>query len=285
MCGNDGHTEFLHSADYFFTKEEFSIVKCNKCNFVYTNPVPAPEKLPSYYETEEYLSHQTEEKSLLGRVYQTIRGINIKRKYHLIETYKASGKVLEIGTGTGELLVRFKQNGWKTFGIEPNNKARYFANQQYGLDVHTEEQLDTFPSQSFDVIMLWHVLEHVFDLQKRMKQIKRLLKETGFVFIAVPNINSPDFAKYGKYWAGLDLPRHLYHFNEQSVRKLLQNHALKLIASYPLKFDAYYISLLSEKYAGKKIPYFPAFYNGFRSNLAAKKHNNYSSMIFVATEY
>lgn len=285
LCGSDKYSVFIKSADYFLTMEKFTVVKCDLCNFIFTNPVPDKENLSYYYESKEYLSHQTNNKSLIGRIYTTVKRINIQKKYKLIQQYRSSGSVLEIGTGTGELLYYFKKRGWKTTGIEPNEKARLFANKQYELEVFDEIQLDSYSLKSFDVIMMWHVLEHIFDLQDRMKQIKKLLKENGYLFIAVPNINSYDFSKYGSHWAGLDLPRHLYHFNENSIKKLLQKHALKYITSYPMKFDAYYVSLLSERYLDSLLPYLSAFKNGYRSNHYAKHNNEYSSMIFVATEY
>jgi 2-polyprenyl-3-methyl-5-hydroxy-6-metoxy-1,4-benzoquinol methylase len=285
LCGSNEHDHYLRSADYFFTKEEFDIVKCKECGFLYTDPIPNENLIGSYYESSNYLSHQAENKNLTAWIYRTIRNINVKKKFSLVQKFKPDGNVLEIGTGTGELLNYFQQKGWKTIGIEPNENACEYARSTYGLDISDENRLNELKLKSFDVIMLWHVLEHVYDLRTRMKQIKNLLKETGFIFIAVPNINSPDFKKYGKYWAGLDLPRHLYHFNENSIRKLLQNHALKLISSYPMKFDAFYVSLLGERYLGNSAPYFRAFFNGYNANLKAKKENNYSSMIFVATEY
>lgn len=285
LCGSEQNEIYLNSADYFFTGEEFSIAKCKNCGFLFTNPIPNIETIGSYYESPEYLSHQAENNNLSTRIYRIIRNVNIKKKYRLVNKFKPNGKVLEIGTGTGELLNYFNEKGWKTIGIEPNELAREFAKSNFDLEVSDENKLNEFEPKSFHVIMLWHVLEHVYELQNRMKQIKRLLKENGFLFIAVPNINSPDSQKYGKHWAGLDLPRHLYHFNESSIRKLLQNHSLKLISSFPMKFDAYYVSLLSERYLGTSLLYFSAFYNGYRSNLQAKKDNNYSSMIFVATEY
>jgi len=284
-CGSVDNTFYLKSADYFFTKEEFNIVKCNQCGLMFTNPVPGKESIASYYESPDYLSHKAADKSLTAKIYRSVRTINIKKKYHLIQKFKTQGKVLEIGTGTGELLKYFHKKNWKTIGIEPNEYAREFARKNYGLEIYDENRLNELESKSFDVIMLWHVLEHVYELQNRMKQIKKLIKENGFIFIAVPNIDSPDFQKYGKYWAGLDLPRHLYHFNENGIRKLFYNNSLKLISSYPMKFDAYYVSLLSERYMDNSTPYLSAFFNGYMSNLRAKKKNNYSSMIFVATEY
>jgi len=101
------------------------------------------------------------------------------------------------------------------------------------------------------------------------------------VIIALPNLNSPDAVKYGSHWAGLDVPRHLYHFTEDTFKMLLEANDMELIKSIPMKFDAYYVSLLSETYLKKSQPFVPAFANGLRSNRLARRDNNYSSMIFA----
>ena len=284
-CGSQHFDHYLKTKDYFFTKKDFKLSRCNECTLVFTNPIPSVDKLSSFYESEKYLSHNATKISLIDIVYRIARQINIRRKYKLINKYKKPSKVLDIGTGTGELLHYFKENGWETIGIEPNNSARKFASEKNGLSVFTEEKLEELEEKSFDLIMMWHVLEHVVKLNERIEQIKRLLKSDGVIIIGVPNINSPDFHYYQKYWAGLDAPRHLYHFSETSIRNLFKRHSIRIIQSWPMKLDAYYVSLLSEKYRGNKFAYFNAFLRGFKSNIKARKqNNNYSSMIFVAKE-
>lgn len=284
VCRNQDISLVLNTTDHFLTHEKFDIVKCNQCELVFTNPIPTKDHLGSYYESNEYLSHKPDHKSLRNFVYQLIRNINIKRKYRLVTNYQTSGNLLEIGIGTGELLNHFNKNGWKTTGIEPNESARKYAVNNYRLDVFEEMKLNKLRENSFDVIMLWHVLEHVYDLHERMQQIKKLLKNKGYIFIAVPNLNSPDFRKYQEYWAGLDVPRHLYHFTERSLTNLLNSYSLQIIDKFPMKFDAYYVSLLSEKYLGNGMSYLSALINGYKSNREARKRNNYSSMIFVVSE-
>ena len=280
-CGKSDFAPFLKTKDYFLTQEEFQLDKCKQCGFVFTNPIPALSELPKYYDSPDYLSHTANSFSFTGEVYKLFRNANIKNKYNLVNQ-KAKGKsILDIGCGTGELLNYFQQKGWSVQGVEPNKSARSFASKNYNLSVSDENELDLFEKNSFDVISMWHVLEHVPNLNSRMNQLSSLIKKDGLIVIALPNLDSPDAVKYGPHWAGLDVPRHLYHFTEDSFRVLLEKHDMELIESIPMKFDAYYVSLLSEKYLGKKVPYFPAFINGLQSNFAAKKNNNYSSMIFV----
>ncbi|MEJ2593556.1 MAG: class I SAM-dependent methyltransferase [bacterium] len=282
LCGHNVFHRFLQTSDYFLTQEDFSLDRCDRCSLVFTNPVPAVEGLSAYYDSPEYLSHTSHQKSLYGLLYRFLRKINLHKKYQMISGFKPGGSALDIGQGTGEFLQYLKEKGWKVTGIEPNAKARNFARQHYQIESFGEEKLNDLPTNGFDLITMWHVLEHVVDLQARMKEIKRLIHGKGILIIAVPNLASPDFKIYGEKWAALDVPRHLYHFTPESMQFLLRKFNFKLISSFPLTMDAYYVSLLSEKYRGNAFPYLKAFLNGFRSNQKASRENNHSSMVFVA---
>jgi 2-polyprenyl-3-methyl-5-hydroxy-6-metoxy-1,4-benzoquinol methylase len=282
VCRKKEFETFLKTKDYFLTQEPFELVKCQDCDFVFTNPIPELNELSRYYDSPDYLSHTANKKSLTAGVYSYLRNRNLKNKYGMIQRFKSSGYALDIGQGTGEFLHFLKNRGWETTGIEPNESARKFAEKTYRLDVHEEDKLNQLNEDTFDLITLWHVLEHVPDLQGRMKQIRRLIKNDGLVFIAVPNLDSPDFSYYLDKWAALDVPRHLYHFTTKTMSTLLTLTGFTLKKTFPLKMDAYYVSLLSEKYKNNKLPYFKAFYKGNWSNRTARKQNNYSSMVFVA---
>jgi 2-polyprenyl-3-methyl-5-hydroxy-6-metoxy-1,4-benzoquinol methylase len=282
VCDSNSFSAFLEVEDFFLTHENFSLVKCNSCNFVFTNPRPSENDLGKYYQSVEYISHSSSTISFKDKVYYSVRNYTIKKKFKLIWKYFKNGNILDIGCGTGEFLNFFKLKGWNTTGIEPNNSARKTAIEKYGLNIHDEKQLDKFKDSSFDVITMWHVLEHVPDLRMRIQQIKSLIKENGVLIIAVPNIDSKDAKTYGKFWAALDVPRHLYHFNQSSIRKLFENSGFELKEILPMKFDAFYISMISEKYKTGKANYIKAIYNGLKSNLYATSHkDNYSSNIYV----
>jgi len=279
ICGNKEFSLYLKTKDFFFTQEEFSLSKCKSCSLVFTNPIP--QDISKYYDTTDYLSHNTGDNGILGKIYSTLRNINIKRKYNLVSKYNHQGNILDIGCGTGELLSFFNNKKWNAVGIEPNNSARKFAINKHGITVFDEKKLTSLTPDTFDVISMWHVLEHVPDLHKRISQVSKLLKKDGTIFIALPNLSSPDSLKYKEYWSALDVPRHLYHFNQETFETLISLHNMKLIHAEPMKFDSYYVSMLSEKYLKNKL-YIPlAVINGFISNIKAKRKNNYSSMIFV----
>ena len=283
ICGSESFDPFISGKDYFLTGEPFEIVKCRNCGFRFTNPRPKATELGKYYESTEYISHSNKQKGLFAAVYQQVRKYTLVRKLSLIKQFQEKGEILDIGCATGQFLHFMGGHGWKTTGIEPDDKTRAKAISEYGLKVFPEEQLNTFQKTSFDVITMWHVLEHVSDLNARMEQLKSLLKPIGTLFIAIPNCEAQDAKFYGKYWAGYDLPRHLYHFTKEDIIRLAENHGFKIVRILPMKFDAFYVSLLSEKYKSGKMRWFPAFWNGLMSNIKSKPQNGHSSLIYVVT--
>lgn len=281
VCESNSLSITLTAKDYFFTQETFQIMKCNSCEFLFTNPRPNSTELNRYYQTDEYLSHATTKKTIISVIYSFLRSVSIKRKYSLISKIKLKGKILDIGCGTGEVLNYFNQKGWETLGIEPAETPRNFAVTNYGLSVFDESHLNNLQSASFDIITMWHVLEHVSELNERISQVKRILKNDGTLFIAVPNSKSWDAGHYKNFWAAWDLPRHLYHFSTISMTNLMTKHSLSIEKIHPMKFDSYYVSMLSEKYQSGKTNYIKSVLTGFRSNHSAKHHScNYSSLIF-----
>jgi 2-polyprenyl-3-methyl-5-hydroxy-6-metoxy-1,4-benzoquinol methylase len=283
VCESDQIVISSEIKDHFLSGEIFQLTQCSKCGFLFTNPRPEKSRLGKYYQSEDYFSHSKKKKGLITFLYDTIKNYSLKKKFHLINQYKNNGTILDIGCATGEFLHYFKTRGWITFGIEPAEDPRKYAIENYYLDVRPEEAIGEFEEKSFDVISMWHVLEHVPDLKDRIKQIKRLLKNDGLLVIALPNYLSWDGQYYQNYWAGYDVPRHLYHFTEKTISTLLEKFGFSMFKKVPLKFDSFYVSLLSEKYKSGKLNYPKAFFSGVKSNRQAKKQdNNYSSLIYLA---
>jgi 2-polyprenyl-3-methyl-5-hydroxy-6-metoxy-1,4-benzoquinol methylase len=281
VCGSETSNLFLMAKDYFHTGESFSIVKCSGCGFRYTNPRPEPTELGKYYQSADYISHSDSRRGLFASVYQMVRKYTLNRKKVLIGKFISRGNLLDIGCATGQFLNFMAAEGWTTTGIEPDEKTRNRAISEYGLHVYPEEKLNELKESSFDVITMWHVLEHVAGLNQRMEQIKKLLKPGGIIIIAVPNCNSYDAEKYGQFWAGYDLPRHLYHFTKSDINRLAEKFEFTIVKIIPMKFDSYYVSLLSEKYLKGNMKWVPAFWNGFWSNVLGRGKRGYSSQIYV----
>lgn len=268
--------------DHFLSKELFGIFECDQCHLLFTNPRPDSENLFRYYQSDEYLSHTSSKAGLFSFLYRSIRTVSIKKKYNLINNYKSGKNILDIGCGTGEFLKFFSDKNWNSCGIEPVKQAREFARKNYHLNVYDESKLNEFDPEYFDVISMWHVLEHVPDLTGRITQIKRLLRQDGILVFALPNIESWDALHYKNFWAAWDVPRHLYHFSQSSFNALMNKNNLEIISIKPMKFDAFYVSLLSEKYQSGKKNFLEAFINGIKSNNSANKNlNNYSSLVYL----
>ena len=282
ICGNQKFSNYITTRDYFLSQEDFSIVRCSNCGFLYTHPRPDLEALHRYYQSEEYISHSTTNKNLLTSIYIYIRKQSIKTKIALLYKNIKPNKALDFGCGTGEFLYYLSKKGIHTKGIELNESARSFATENYNLKIY--KSLETLPENenNFDAITLWHSLEHVYNLNSTLDKIKSILNKEGILIIAVPNFEAKDAKLYGKFWAAYDVPRHLYHFNKNSIELLLRNHGFRLKHSVPLYFDAFYVSLLSEKYKKGKYNYLKAFRNGLLSNWNAFLNNKeYSSIIYI----
>ncbi len=243
-----------------------------------TFPAPEVEDLAQYYKSEDYISHTDSRKTIFEKLYQGIKSYMLDKKLEWIgEQKKQQGNLLDIGAGTGDFLARAEKKGWTISGVEPNEEARALASKK-GIQV--SENSESLPSVSFDVITLWHVLEHVPDLEKQILELERLLKKDGLLIIAVPNFKSFDAYKYKNDWAAFDVPRHLWHFSRNSIDRIFSPFGFELQQVRPLKFDSYYVSLLSEKYKKGFGGMIKGFFNGLLSNLVAKKTNEYSSLVY-----
>lgn len=265
--------------DNSVSKEIFELLYDENLDMLVTSPQPDAANLSRYYESEDYISHTDGKRSLFEKAYHFIKNIALKNKVSLINNLQdKKGALLDIGAGTGDFLSVAKNNGWNAVGIEPSEKARFIANQKgIELKLNTSD----FENNSVDIITMWHVLEHVPNLEDQIKELKRLLKPNGSIIIAVPNFKSYDANHYKEFWAAYDVPRHLWHFSKTAIRKLFQKENIELVKILPMKFDSFYVSLLSEKYKTGKMNFIKAFFVGLKSNWKAKRNFEYSSHIYV----
>jgi 2-polyprenyl-3-methyl-5-hydroxy-6-metoxy-1,4-benzoquinol methylase len=280
LCKGEEFKNRFGCIDYTVSKETFQVVECNSCGFVLTNPRPFEKDLGNYYKSDTYISHSDTSKGLVNKLYKAIRKITLNQKYRLISPFIESNSLLDIGCGTGAFLNYCKQQGVSVNGIEPDTDARSFGIKNYGIDVYPEDKLHGFSNNSFSVITMWHVLEHVSNIHERISEINRLLTDKGRVFIAVPNHLSYDAQYYAENWAAYDVPRHLNHFDHKSIKSLFEQHGLQLERILPMKFDAFYVSILSEEIKTGSRNFVRGMYRGFISNLKAKE-TTWSSQIYV----
>lgn len=271
VCNSTLLKPVLNATDYTVSKEAFAVWECSDCTLRFTQDVPDSAHIGPYYKSEDYISHTNTSKGLVNKIYQTVRHRTIRNKRKLIEraTGLSGGKLLDIGCGVGTFLHAMQEHGWTVTGLEPDAEARQVAAKLYNLQVQEIGELETLPAATYDVITLWHVLEHVHQLHDYIERLRELLKPGGTLLIAVPNYTSRDAAVYGPYWAAYDVPRHLYHFSPASIDRLMAQHNMTVVTHKPMWYDSFYIALLSSKYKNGKSNWVGAAWQGLRSNLKA----------------
>lgn len=282
VCGSDSFEPFLVCKDYTVSQENFNIVSCKSCGFKFTNPRPENSVIGDYYKAEEYVSHSNTTKGVVNKLYHSVRNYTLKQKLKLISSYVSRGTMLDYGCGTGMFLNVCKNDGWETYGMEPDDNARKMSIEK-GLDVFSDKDKvsDRIADKKFNAITLWHVLEHVTDMEATLSFFKSKLNNDGVLIIAVPNHVSYDAQYYKEFWAAYDVPRHLHHFDINSMTSLVEKAGFKFQESKPMKFDSFYVSMLSEKYKTGAVNLVKAFLVGLTSNFKAKDTHSYSSTIYI----
>ena len=266
VCGNKELSVFLKTKDYSFSGDSFELKRCDSCKVVVTTPVP--NNINKYYNVENYDSFR-QKPSLFGLIYGFIQKINTSYKLNLLKKNKTT---LDFGAGSGSFVQEAYKRGYEVYGYEPINETK---------NKRITKKLEGLPKNKFEQITMWHVLEHTKNPKAELLRLKKMLKNDGKVFVALPNIGSYDNTYYGKYWAGYDVPRHLYHFTENSFSVLCEQTGFKIQKKTPLYFDSFYVSMLSEK--NKKNPLWPIFglFVGLASNIVSIFTKNHSSIIYI----
>src|SRR6478735_645623 len=261
VCGSADICFVLKAKDETVSNEYFEVWECNNCTLRFTQDIPDEKNISRYYQSSAYISHSNTSQGIVNKLYHTVRSITLQSKRRLVEktSGKKTGSLLDIGAGTGAFASTMKKNGWTVTGLEPDETARANAKKDFDIELQPTENLSLLQPDTFNVITLWHVLEHVHNLHTYLDTFYSLLTDSGILIIAVPNYTSYDAKAYSTNWAAYDVPRHLYHFSPKSMDTLLKAHQFKLIQQKPMWFDSFYVSLLSEKYASGKNGFLPAF--------------------------
>lgn len=283
-CGSESVYPVLSAKDYTVSGELFEIWHCDECTLRFTQHIPSADMIGAYYQSANYVSHSDTAKGLINRLYHLVRIHTLQTKRKLLQriTGKQKATLLDIGAGTGAFVYTMKQAGWEVTGLEPDEDARKVAFDKHSVQLVPPDQLFQWKESSFDVITLWHVLEHVHDLHGYLTQFHSILKPGGSLVIAVPNYTSYDAKLYKEYWAAYDVPRHLCHFSPKSMELLGEAKGFRLADSKPMWFDSFYVSMLSEKYRHESGNLIGAVWNGLLSNIKtifSKKRG--SSMIYI----
>ncbi len=286
LCGSNNFNIYGRFKDYLISKEEFSVVKCPECGFLFTNPRPEIEFLGDYYQSDEYISHTDSRESVFDHIYHWVRKFMIKRKLSFIDSHLKNNVkrriLMDYGCGTGEFLMQARKSGYEVYGIEPNMDARDRAISkgiivEKGLGIRQNNNID------FQVITLWHVLEHIPEPKKIIHELAEILEKDGLIVVAVPEYLSYDSKYYKEQWVAWDVPRHLNHFNKDTLCNIFYAYGFRLEKIYPLIFDSFYVSLLTEKNRdGGFAGIIKAAFVGIISNMSAIfGYTPYSSQVYI----
>ena len=284
LCGGQQLEHALTCTDYYASGETFEVVRCVQCGFLMTQNAPVEAEIGKYYETPDYISHSDTQKGLMNQVYHWVRQLMLSRKAALVKRISkiSKGVLLDYGTGTGYFAHTMMKKQWQVKAIEKSPQARTFAKEHFGLEVDAETELPHYPSDAFDVVTLWHVMEHIEHLNEMWKTLHKILKERGVLIVAVPNPDSYDAKKYKESWAAYDVPRHLWHFRPSVIQQFGSKHGFVLEERLPMPFDAFYVSMLTEKYKGNKLSFVKGLWTGTCAWFSALgKKERSSSMIYV----
>ncbi|MGB0770155.1 MAG: class I SAM-dependent methyltransferase [Flavobacteriaceae bacterium] len=273
---------FLNTKDFSVTGESFKLYYNLESDMLVTTPQPKTDRLSSYYKSKQYISHVTQKRNLFDWIYFIVRNYTLSSKIKLLSKLPVKDKtLLDFGAGVGFFIRTAIKSGWKSIGIETSENARKAANSILPNSIFDNDHIDQLEFNTFSIISLWHVLEHLQNPELYIRKFKQLLNEDGRLVVAVPNYKSYDAQYYREYWAAYDVPRHLWHFSKDSITRYFSEFGFQLEAIHPMRFDAYYVSLLSTKYKYGKMKPLNALWIGFVSNFIAKRTGEYSSLIYV----
>ena len=281
LCKSKSIEKRFTCKDHFATGESFDIFRCEECGFVFTQNTPDEKEIAKYYESPAYISHSDTKKGIVNTLYHIVRSIMMRRKTSLIKklTLLQNGKILDYGAGTGTFAHAMQRKGWDVTAIEKSEAARLLAKEKHNLEILPEESLSKIESGSTDVVTMWHVLEHIQNPGKLFDEVHRILDETGIAVIACPNCSSYDAGNYKEHWAAYDVPRHLWHFTPGTIMALGEKHGFILERQYPMPFDGFYISMLSEGYKGSRLKTLRGMWNGFLGLCSTMERCSASSSI------
>jgi len=271
-------------SDHFVSGEQFNILRCDDCEFIFTQDHPDENKLGKYYQSEEYISHSNTSTGMINRIYHSVRDLMLQRKYRMVVrgTQKNKGTLIDIGCGTGYFPAYMKKKDWEVKGLEINEKAREFAFDTFGLEISEPAFIEKLDDKSFDCVTMWHVLEHFHNPSYYLNEAHRILSDDGVIIIALPNNNSFDAVYYKEYWAAWDVPRHLWHFKPLVINSYIKKYGLQLRRIHRLPFDSFYVSILSEKYKNAGLATLKGLIIGFFSwFISVFNKRRCSSLVYI----
>ncbi len=259
--------------DHYYSQETFDVLPSENGVFKTQN---IPTDLEKYYDSERYISYENPKKNLVDHLYDKVQQWNFNYKFKILKKYSTNGKVLDYGCGSGAFLNYLSEkSSYQLYGYEPINTPTLSENIKIYADLNDSQE-------KFDIIMLWHVFEHIENREEILLQLRNKLSPNGVLIIALPNYTSWDAKIFKNHWAAWDVPRHIFHYSKKgAIEYFTRKEHFYLDRIYPLPFDSYYISLMSAKYRNSLIYKLLSPFIASLSNVFALFNNQYSSLIYV----
>tara|TARA_A100001011_G_scaffold400677_1_gene517502 strand:+ start:9991 stop:10842 length:852 start_codon:yes stop_codon:yes gene_type:complete len=275
---NESHISKFRAKDHLVSGEYFDIIWNESRTIAKTN-IENIKDISLYYNSSNYDSFKNTAKGTLDIIYFLIQKIMFRYKLFLLRIYLKGNRILDYGAGSGKFAAYLSKKKFNTSVVEPYNKE---IKNQLPLNINVFEKITDIPkSDYYDGITLWHVLEHLSNPEHVLSKIHNLLEKNGVLMIAVPNISSLDARYYKSYWAALDVPRHIWHYTIKGIISLVESKGFKLEKKYPLFFDAFYVSYISETRKNSRFSMIRGFFFALLSNFSALFNKEFSSMIFI----
>lgn len=272
---------YITCKDHLVSNEPFDLLYNSDYEMLETFPKPLNKNISKYYQSNNYISHTDAKTSITDKMYQWVKRYMLQKKRHFIASFKTQKTILDIGCGTGDFLQVCEKKGWKISGVEPEKRALEKAKSKVESPKNIYASIENLPIQKYDIITLWHVLEHVPNVKEYIQKLSNLLLDDGKLIIAVPNFKSYDAKYYKQFWAAYDVPRHLWHFSKKSIKLLFQEKGFEIIKTKAMPFDAFYIALMSEKNKSGTTYFLRPFFIGLLSNIISVWKKEPSSRIHV----
>lgn len=286
-CRATKTTDLFRAKDHLVSGREFLIRKCTECGMGWTADPPPEEEAGGYYASAGYISHTDSKQSLADRLYHIAREFMLKRKGKLVNSAvgKNEGIIIDIGSGTGYFAAFMHRRGWQVTGVEISDQARNYSVERFGINAIGPQQVRDIPSAYADCITFWHVLEHLYDPAGWLGEARRIMKNEGRCIVALPNFASADAEWFGERWAALDVPRHLWHFTPDSFRRFAEKEGFACDRISALPLDLFYISSLSYRNTGNRLPLARGVLTGFIIALRSlSRRESASSLVYVLSK-
>lgn len=256
LCGiNDAELLFVGRDEWYGRAGEFPTWRCRQCGLIYLNPRPSRAEIGQYYPTQyDPYARAIEDEPSWWRRFN--RRLAMRKRLRLVQQWlPRPGRVLDVGCATGSFLAALREQGWQAQGVELSPYAADYARQRYGLDVFTGElQAAQFPPESFDLVVLWDVLEHVYQPRETLLEAARIAAPEGALLLVLPNPDSVEARLFGPYWAGWDTPRHLHVYAQPVIRRLLRETGWRMEAVRCITGRIWLFNLSLEHWLQNRLP-------------------------------